>query len=135
MTLSYSSRFRRISKFRSSTFFCAPLIRRVTRPLSILSDSDIPNRCSQSFILMPPKMRIRSSSMDKKNRLEPGSPWRPHLPRSCKSIRRASWRSVPITCNPPRTFTSSPCSAIPNSWSMLRTRSSHSSCGTSRRVG
>ena len=33
-------------------------------------------------IVKPAKTRIRSSCSDKKNRLEPGSPWRPARPRS-----------------------------------------------------
>ena len=44
-----------------------------------------------------PKMRIRSSCSDRKNLEAPGSPWRPERPRSWLSMRRLSWRSVPIT--------------------------------------
>ena len=32
-----------------------------------------------------------------KTSTSPGSPWRPERPRSWLSMRRASWRSVPIT--------------------------------------
>ena len=32
---------------------------------------------------------------------EPGSPWRPERPRSWLSMRRDSWRSVPMMCRPP----------------------------------
>jgi hypothetical protein len=35
-----------------------------------------------------PKMRIRSSSSDRKNFERPGSPWRPERPRSWLSMRR-----------------------------------------------
>ena len=47
----------------------------------------------------------------KKNRDEPGSPWRPARPRSWLSMRRASCRSVPRMCKPPSATTSS-CSAL-----------------------
>ena len=51
--------------------------------------------------LSDPKMRIRSSSSDRKNFERPGSPWRPERPRSWLSMRRLSWRSVPSTKRPP----------------------------------
>mmetsp|Transcript_40760 Transcript_40760/g.121592 ORF Transcript_40760/g.121592 Transcript_40760/m.121592 type:complete len:223 (+) Transcript_40760:1970-2638(+) len=54
----------------------------------------------------PPKMRNRLSSKERKKRVEPGSPWRPERPRSWLSMRRDSWRSVPITCSPPSLTTS-----------------------------
>ena len=56
----------------------------------------------------PAKIRIRSSSSDRKKRLLPGSPCRPQRPRNCKSMRRASCRSVPMMCRPPSARTSSP---------------------------
>ena len=34
-----------------------------------------------------------------------GSPWRPARPRSWLSMRRASWRSVPMMCRPPAATT------------------------------
>ena len=44
-------------------------------------------------------------------RLSPGSPWRPERPRSWLSIRRDSWRSVPMMNRPPA---SSTCSRSPS---------------------
>ena len=35
-------------------------------------------------------------------RADPGSPWRPVRPHSCRSMRLAVWRSVRMTCSPPR---------------------------------
>ena len=52
-------------------------------------------------------MRSRSSSSERKNWLEPGSPWRPERPRSWLSMRRLSWRSVPRMWSPPAATTSS----------------------------
>lgn len=46
-------------------------------------------------------MRIRSSCSDRKKWDRPGSPWRPERPRNWLSMRRLSWRSVPIICSPP----------------------------------
>ena len=97
-----------MSKWRSSTFFCAPSMRRLTMRLSMASPSCMPRRVSMFLTHSPAKIRIRSSSSDRKKRLVPGSPWRPQRPRSCRSMRRASWRSVPITCRPPSCLTSSP---------------------------
>ena len=65
----------------------------------------------QRFTRSPPKMRIKSSSSDRKNREDPGSPWRPARPRNWLSMRRASCRSVPRMCRPPSATTSS-CSAL-----------------------
>ncbi len=101
MTSSYSSRFLRMSKFRSSTFFWAPSIRRLTIRLSIASPSSMPSRVRTAETHSPANFRIRSSSSERKNRDEPGSPWRPARPRSWLSIRRLSCRSVPMMCRPP----------------------------------
>ena len=57
-------------------------------------------------------MRIRSSSSDRKKRDRPGSPCRPDRPRNWLSMRRLSWRSVPITNSPPACFTFSCAAAI-----------------------
>ena len=53
----------------------------------------------------PAKIRIKSSSSDKKKRDSPGSPWRPARPRNWLSIRRDSWRSEPMICKPPASST------------------------------
>src|SRR3954465_15970232 len=53
--------------------------------------------------LSVPKMRIRSSSSDRKNLECPGSPCRPERPRNWLSMRRLSCRSVPSTNSPPAT--------------------------------
>ncbi len=59
------------------------------------------------------KMRMRSSSSERKKRDSPGSPWRPARPRSWLSMRRDSWRSVPRMKRPPAsmTFSCSCCAA------------------------
>ena len=54
------------------------------------------------------KIRIRSSSSERKKRELPGSPWRPDRPRNWLSIRRASCRSLPTICSPPSSRTLSP---------------------------
>jgi hypothetical protein len=54
-------------------------------------------RCRIESMRSEPKMRIRSSCRLRKNFEAPGSPWRPERPRSWLSMRRLSWRSVPIT--------------------------------------
>ena len=46
----------------------------------------------------------------------PGSPWRPERPRSWLSMRRDSWRSVPMMYRPPAARTSSACSRICSSY-------------------
>ena len=66
-----------MSKLRASTFFCAFSITRVSRRFSIASPSSTPTRSHQSFTRSDSKMRSRSSSSERKNWLEPGSPWRP----------------------------------------------------------
>ena len=90
-----------MSKFRSSTFFWAPSIRRETILLSMASPSCMPSRVSTAETHSPANLRIRSSSSDRKNRDEPGSPCRPARPRSWLSMRRLSCRSVPMMCRPP----------------------------------
>ena len=54
-----------------------------------------------------PKSLIRSSSKEIKKTDSPGSPCRPARPRNWLSIRRDSWRSVPMIFNPPTARTSS----------------------------
>ena len=44
---------------------------------------------------------------DRKNLEAPGSPWRPERPRSWLSMRRLSWRSVPMIKRPPAPATAS----------------------------
>ena len=68
----------------------------------------MPNLSMIPVILSAPKIRIKSSSKDKKNWEEPGSPWRPARPRNWLSIRRLSWRSVPKIAKPPNSGTPSP---------------------------
>mmetsp|Transcript_37200 Transcript_37200/g.95021 ORF Transcript_37200/g.95021 Transcript_37200/m.95021 type:complete len:300 (+) Transcript_37200:715-1614(+) len=62
---------------------------------------------SRPSIELPPNMRKMGSSSARKKRELPGSPWRPARPRSCASMRRLSCLSVPMTCSPPRSITSS----------------------------
>ena len=74
------------------------------------------------------KMRMRSSSSERKKIEEPGSPWRPARPRSWLSMRRASWRSVPTMWRPP-TATTSSCSRavwILSSSTRVASRDAHS---------
>ena len=61
-----------MSKLRSSTFFWAPSIRRLTILLSMASPSCIPSRVSTAETHSPANLRIRSSSSDRKKRDEPG---------------------------------------------------------------
>ena len=105
-----------MSKFRSSTFFWAPSIRRLTIWLSMASPSCMPSRVSTAETHSPANLRIRSSSSERKNREEPGSPWRPARPRSWLSIRRLSCRSVPMMCSPPTAATSRPSALISGSY-------------------
>ena len=56
----------------------------------------------------PANRRTSWSSAERKKRVSPGSPWRPERPRSWLSMRRDSWRSVPITYRPPASTTPSP---------------------------
>ena len=53
----------------------------------------------------PANRRTRSSSAERKKRDSPGSPWRPARPRSWLSMRRDSWRSVPMMYRPPASMT------------------------------
>ena len=53
----------------------------------------------------PANRRTRSSSAERKKRDSPGSPWRPERPRSWLSMRRDSWRSVPMMNRPPASTT------------------------------
>ncbi len=69
---------------------------------SIGTPSVMPSRNISGFTFSPPKIRIKSSSSDRKNRDEPGSPWRPARPRNWLSMRRASCRSVPGMCKLPK---------------------------------
>ena len=110
ITSSYSSRCLRILKFRPSTFFCARCIERVTMGWVITCPSSIPMRSIIDAIRSELKRRIKSSSRDRKNRDAPGSPCRPLRPRSWRSIRRDSCRSVPMIYNPPSSFT--PCPSL-----------------------
>ena len=74
MTSSYSSRCFRISKLRPSTWVWARSMDLVTIFDSMGTSSSIPSR---SIILRTPseaKIRMRSSSKERKNRVAPGSP-------------------------------------------------------------
>ena len=104
----------RMSKLRPSTLACARSSDLFTQGWMIASPSFMPSVDRTLSRRSEPKIRIRSSSSDRKNSDRPGSPWRPERPRSWLSIRRLSWRSVPSTNSPPaaRTFSFSPaCSA------------------------
>src|SRR5450759_788917 len=101
ITLSNLSRFLRMSKLRASTFCCAFSSALLIQGWMIASFSLRPSFCSMPSSLSEPKMRIRSSSSDRKNLEWPGSPWRPERPRNWLSMRRLSCRSVPRTNNPP----------------------------------
>ena len=86
----YSSRCLRASKFCLFNGFL-----RVLNSLDIRCDSiGMPSVHSkaihQRLHAFPPKMRIRSSSSDRKNRDEPGSPCGLARPRNWLSMRRAS---------------------------------------------
>ena len=108
ITSSYSSNRFRIPKLFSSTFFCARSIDFVIIECWITSPSSIPI-VSMIFAIRPdPNIRIRSSSRQTKNWELPGSPWRPDRPRSWRSTRLDSCRSVPIIANPPASFTPLP---------------------------
>ena len=101
MTLSNFRMFLRMSKLRASTFCCAFSSALLIQGWTIASSSLRPSLVSMPSSLSEPKMRIRSSSSDRKNLERPGSPWRPERPRSWLSMRRLSWRSVPSTNSPP----------------------------------
>ena len=95
-TLSNFSRFLRMSKLRASTFCCAFSSALLIQGWMIASPSFRPSRVSMLSSRSEPKIRIRSSSSDRKNFERPGSPWRPERPRSWLSMRRDSWRSEPM---------------------------------------
>ena len=59
-------------------------------------------------IFSEPYRRIKSSSSARKKCELPGSPCRAQRPRSWRSMRRASCRSVPSTWSPPRPAMPSP---------------------------
>ncbi len=86
-----------MTKFCSSTFFCAFSICFVRIPASMGWSSGTLKRAMMFWIRSPAKSRTRSSAPERKKRVSPGSPWRPERPRSWLSMRRASWRSVPTT--------------------------------------
>ena len=73
---------------------------------SIMSPSLCPMRSIRPAMRSEPKRRIRLSSSETKNCDDPGSPCRPERPRSCRSTRRESWRSVPMMANPPASLAS-----------------------------
>ena len=95
-----------MSKLCPSTFFCAFSIALLIQGCSIGTSSSIPRRSMSLVMRSAAKMRIRSSSSDRKKRELPGSPCRPARPRSWLSMRRDSWRSVPRMCSPPAASTS-----------------------------
>ena len=86
----------RISALRPSTVFWARSMALVTILASMGTSS---GRARPITHCMAPvaNSRMSSSSSDRKNRLSPGSPWRPERPRSWLSMRRLSWRSLPST--------------------------------------
>ena len=55
-----------------------------------------------------PNFRIKSSSNETKNIVEPGSPCRPERPLNCRSTLLESCLSVPMIANPPDSFTPAP---------------------------
>ena len=102
ITSSYSRVRLRIWKWCFSTFFCAVWMERSSRPLSpMASPSPMPFSTNLNRRLPVAKSRSRSSSRERKKRVEPASPWRAQRPRNCRSMRRDSCRSVPMTCRPP----------------------------------
>ena len=108
ITSSYSSNVFLISKLFPSTRFCADSIEFDNILFLIDTSSLNPTLCSIIFALSVPNLTIKSSSNDTQNWLSPGSPWRPERPRNWLSIRLDSCLSVPITNNPPSSFTPSP---------------------------
>ena len=72
MTSSKRSRFLRISKLRASTLPCAVSSALLSQRWVSASSSAMPFFCTQSSTLLLPKMRIRSSSSDRKNFDAPG---------------------------------------------------------------
>ena len=73
---------------------------RVTSPPVMTSPSSAPLLSIHRAIRSDPKSRIRSSSSERKKIDWPGSPWRPERPRSWRSMRRDSCRSVPMIWRP-----------------------------------
>src|SRR4051812_26760436 len=73
-TLSNLSKFLRMSKLRASTFCCAFSSALLIQGWMMASPSCRPRRCSMLSRRSEPKMRIRSSSSDRKNFERPGSP-------------------------------------------------------------
>ncbi len=106
-TSSYSSSCLRMSKLRPSTLRCDFSMALDTMRCSMASPFSIPSFCIKPLIRSGAKIRSKLSSNDKKKREEPGSPWRPARPRSWLSIRRDSWRSVPMMWSPPAARTKS----------------------------
>ena len=80
ITSSYSRRCFLISKLCASTFFWAFSIALETMPCSIGTFSSIPSLSIILAILSEPNILRRSSSNDKKNLDEPGSPCLPERP-------------------------------------------------------
>ena len=91
----------RMSKLRPSTLAWARSSDLFTQGWTMASPSFIPSVDSTLSSRSDPKIRIRSSSSDRKNSDRPGSPCRPDRPRSWLSMRRLSWRSVARTKSPP----------------------------------
>ena len=77
-----------MSKLRASTFCCAFSSALLIQGWMMASPSLRPSRVSMVSSRSDPKIRIRSSSSDRKNFERPGSPWRPERPRSWLSMRR-----------------------------------------------
>ena len=100
-TSSYSNKCFLISKLCPSTFFWAPSNILVIIFCSIGISSGTFNLSITPFILSPAKIRIKSSSVETKNWVSPGSPWRAERPLNWLSILLDSCLSVPNTNNPP----------------------------------
>ena len=99
-----------MSKFLASTLRCALSIERVTMGCSIASPSGIFSITMMRLMRSPAKI-LRQRVLERHVEARaPGSPWRPERPRSWLSMRRDSWRSVPMMCRPPA-FTTWSCSA------------------------
>ena len=78
-----------MSKLRASTLPCAFSSALLIQGWTIASFSFRPSLVSMLPSWSDPKMRMRSSSSERKKRERPGSPWRPERPRSWLSMRRA----------------------------------------------
>ena len=90
-----------------SIFSCAFSMAEVSILCWICSPSGTPSALNTDIRRSEPNSLIRSSSREIKNWDSPGSPWRPARPRSWLSIRRDSWRSVPMIFKPPASRASS----------------------------